>query len=48
MWTLLKWLAVPLLAVALVSFLADWHTPFGSGASGIAYAGGSGEGRQGW
>jgi len=25
--TRMKWLAVPILAVALVPFLADWHTP---------------------
>ena len=47
--TRMKWLAVPILAVALVPFLADWHTPFESSASGNAYAkdGGGGGGNAG-
>src|SRR5512146_796106 len=42
--TITKWIAVPILAVAIVPFLAEWHTPFGSSDAGIAYAKGGGGG----
>ncbi len=42
--TVLTWVAVPLLAIALVPFLADWHAPFAPLGPGIAYAKGGGGG----
>ncbi len=42
--TITKWIAVPILAVAIVPFLAEWHTPLGSSDAGIAYAKGGGGG----
>ena len=43
---LVKWIAVPILAVAIVAFLADWPVSPGESASGVAYAkdGGGGGG----
>ena len=44
--TMMRWLAVPMLAMAIVPFLADLHLPFGDSGLGIAYArnGGGGGG----
>ncbi len=42
--TVTKWIAIPILAVAIVPFLAEWHAPLGSSDAGIAYAKGGGGG----
>lgn len=39
---LVKWIGVPLLTIAMVLFLANWHAPFGSLGVGIADARGAG------
>ena len=41
-----KWIAVPIVAVAIVPFLADWPVSLGDSTSGVAYAkdGGGGGG----